>query len=123
MNNPDLIRIFLSMFMMHLPTLVVCLVAGFVILTRWRQAASGSLWALLGFGFALILCFAMPLVHTLIQHWMFQGGAPQSRMWALSAFSVVTSVLHAVIYVFLLVAIFAGRPKPDEAKPPPYSRP
>lgn len=36
-------------------------------------------------------------------------------MWAFSAFGMFGSVLQAVIYVFLLVAIFAGRSKTDTA--------
>jgi hypothetical protein len=122
-NTPDQIKIFLSMFAMYLPTLIVCLVAGVVILTRWRQASTGSLWALLGFGLALILCFAMPIGQTVIQHWVFQSGERESRMWAFSTFSIVGSVLHAVIYALLLVAVFAGRSKPDVAIPPSLNRP
>lgn len=53
----------------------------------------------------------MPVGQTIIQHWLFQNGDRESRMWALSAFGMIGSVLQAVIYVFLLVAIFAGRSK------------
>ena len=84
-----------------------------VILAKWRQAPSGALWALLGFGLALILCFVMPFGQTIIQHWVFQNGDRESRMWAFSAFGMIGSMLQAVIYVFLLVAIFAGRPKTE----------
>ena len=127
MNSSDQIKMFLSMFLsmfaMSLPTLVVCLVATVVILTRWRQAPGGALWALLGFGLALFLCFAMPLGQTVLRQWVFQSGETQSRIWAFTAFSVVLSVLHAVIYVFLLVAIFAGRSKPDAGIAPPWNEP
>jgi hypothetical protein len=34
-------------------------------------------------------------------------------MWAFTAFGIVGSVLHAVIYALLLAAIYAGRPKAD----------
>jgi hypothetical protein len=118
MNNTDLIRTFLSLFSFNLPTLIVCLIAGVVILIKWRQAYSGSLWALLGFGLALILCFAMPIGRTLLEYWAFHGGQRMSHTWAFTAFGMVGSVLHAVIYVFLLVAIFAGRSKPDAVIPP-----
>jgi len=113
MNSNDQIRIFLSMFSLNLPTLFVCLVAGVVILTKWRQASSGALWAILGFGLLLVLCVAMPFGQALLQSWVLQNQARQSRLWALSAFSMVLSVLHAVIYAFLLAAIFAGRSKPS----------
>jgi len=119
MNNPVELRVFFSMFAMHLPTLVICLVAGVIILLRWRQAPTASLWALLGFGLALVLCFAMPIGQAVLQFWVFQSGAREVRMWAFTAFSIMGSVLHAVVYAFLLVAIFAGRSKPAAAVPLP----
>ena len=81
---------------------------------QW-DARGGALWALLGFGLALILCFVMPVGQTMIQSWVFQGGDRASRMWAFSAFGMIGSMLQAVIYLFLLVAIFAGRSKTDSA--------
>ena len=113
MNNTDQIKTFLSMFAAYLPRLIICLVACIVILAKWRQAPSGALWAFLGFGLGLILCFVMPVGQTVIQQWVFQNGDRQNRMWAFGAFSMIGSVLQAVIYVLLLVAVFAGRPKID----------
>jgi hypothetical protein len=121
MTNSDQLKVFLSMFSMTLPTLLVCLVAGVVILTRWRQTTSASLWALLGFGLALFLCFAMPLGQTLLQQWVLHSEERQSRVWAFSAFAILGSVLRAVIYALLLVAIYAGRRKPGAANPPPFN--
>jgi hypothetical protein len=113
MNNTDQIKTFLSMFAAYLPRLIICFVACIVILAKWRQAPSGALWALLGFGLALILCFVMPVGQTIIQHWVFQNVDRESRVWAFGAFGMMGSVLQSVSYVFLLVAIFAGRPKTD----------
>jgi hypothetical protein len=90
-------------------------VACVVIVAKWREARSGAPWALLGFGLALILCFVMPVGQTMIQHWVLQEGDRASRMWAFSAFGMLGSVLQAIIYVFLLVAIFAGRSNADTA--------
>jgi hypothetical protein len=112
-TTPDQLKIFLSMFAMYLPTLIICVVAGVVILTKWRLASNASLWALLGFGLALILCFAMPIGQTLLQNWVFQSGERESRMWAFSTFAILGSLLHAVVYALLLVAVFAGRSKSD----------
>ena len=110
MNSaPEPFQMFLSMFATQLPTLFVCLVAGLVIVNRWKSASSASLWALLGFGLALILCFAMPIGQTLLQQWVFQGGQPELRMWTFRAFAVVGSVLHAGVYALLLVGVYAGR--------------
>jgi len=119
MNASNQIQIFLSMLAMYLPTLIVCLVAGVIIFARWRQAAAGALWALLGFGLAFLLCIAMPLGHALLQSWVFQDGQRETRMWALSVFSGLGSILHALVYALLLVAIFAGRTKTDPTRPPP----
>src|SRR6266404_179321 len=110
-NDPVQLKIFLSLFAVNVPTLIVCLVAGVVILGRWRDAPNASLWALLGFGLVLILCFVMPLGQTMLQRWVFEPGQRETRMWAFTAFAVAGSVLHAIIYILLLLAIFAGRPK------------
>ena len=100
---------------MNVPTLLVCLVAGVMILGRWREGSSASVWAALGFGLVLVLCFVMPLAQTMIQQWVLEEGQRASRMWAFTAFGIVGSVLRAVIYALLLAAIYAGRPKVDVA--------
>jgi hypothetical protein len=115
MNNSDEIKTLFSTFAVYLPRVIICLVACIVIVAKWRDARGGALWALLGFGLALILCFVMPVGQTMVQHWVLQDGDRASRMWAFSAFGMFGSVLQAVIYVFLLVAVFAGRPKTDPA--------
>ena len=115
MNNADEIKTVLSTFAVYLPRVIICLLAVVVILAKWREARGGALWALLGFGLALILCFVMPVGQTMIQHWVFQDSDRASRMWAFSAFGMIGSVLQAVIYLFLLVAIFAGRSKTNPA--------
>lgn len=115
MNNADEIKTLLSTFAVYLPRVIICLVAVVVILTKWREARRGAFWALLGFGLALILCFVMPVGQTMIRHWVFQDSDQASRMWAFSAFGMIGSVLQAVTYLLLLVAIFAGRSKTDMA--------
>ena len=114
MNNADQVKLFLSMFVTQLPTLIVCLAAGVMILTRWKQASGGALWALLGFGLVLALCLAMPLVQMAV----FQNQDNASRGWALSVLAIVSSVLHAVAYAFLLAAVVAGRLAPQASDPP-----
>jgi hypothetical protein len=113
MSNTDQLKLFLSMFVMNLPTVIVCVAAGVVLVMNWRQGSTGSLWALLGFGLLLVLCFVIPIGQTMLQQWVFQSGQRATRMWAFSTFAVINSVLHAVVYAFLLVAVFAGRSKPD----------
>jgi len=91
------------------PTLLVCLVAGFVIMGRWQEAPTASFWAAMGFGVVVVFCFVLPLAHTMLQHWVLEGGARAARMWAFSALGIVGSLVHAAVYVLLLTAIYAGR--------------
>ena len=120
-STPDQIKIFLTMLSVQLPTMVVCLAACVVILTKWDAGSRGLLWALLGFGSVLVLSLVLPVVHTMIQSWAVHGGQLAGRMWAFTAVSVVSSVLHAVVYVFFLIAVLAGRPAPDTTNPPPFT--
>ncbi len=118
MNNPNQIKVLLSMFALQLPTLLVCFVAGVVILGRWKQGSRGSIWALLGFGLAAVLCFAVPVGQTALQDWVRHSGHTTSESASLIAgISIVWSVLRAVTYALLLIAVFAGR-----SASPPVSR-
>lgn len=123
MSNPDEFQIFIRMFLMYLPTFLVCLVAGAVILARWQEGASGSLWALMAFGLAALLCIVMPAGQAALQHWVFQSGEIEARRWVLTALGMAGSILHAIIYLMLLLAVFAGRSKPGGAMPPSANRP
>lgn len=109
-NTNDQLRIFLSMFAVNLPTLLVCAVACLMIVGRWRQGSGHLFWGILGFGLALLLCFVIPAIQTVLQQWVFQSGERMSRAWIFSAFGIIASVLHAAIYGCLLAAVFAGRP-------------
>jgi len=119
MNNTDQIKVFLSMFAIQLPTLLVCFVAGVVILGRWKQGSRGSMWALLGFGLAAFLCFAVPVAQTAMQEWVKHSGYKAFESASVMAgISIVWSVLRAVSYALLLIAVFAGR-----STSPPVSGP
>ena len=113
MGYAEQLKMFLSEVAESTPVLLVCLVAFIVILSRWRVGSSGSLWAAFGFGLLLVLCFVLPLAFIKVQEWALQGGQLQSREWVFTAFSVGTSVLRAIVFSLLLVAVYAGRPKPD----------
>ncbi len=110
MNNADHIKLLISTFAIQLPTLLVCFVAGVVILAKWREGSKGSIWALLGFGLAAVLCFVVPAGQTVVQNWVRQSGhTAVEGMSAMIGISVVWSVLRAISYALLLVAVFAGR--------------
>ena len=115
MNNADEIKTLFSTFAVYLPRIIICLVACIVVVAKWRDARGGAIWALMGFGLALILCFVMPVGQTMIQHWVMENGDRTSRMWAFSAFGMFVSAVQVVAYLFLLIAIFAGRSKTDPA--------
>jgi hypothetical protein len=110
-NDPVELKQFSTSLAMNVPTLLVCLVAGVVILGRWREGSSASVRAALGFGIVLVLYFVIPLAQTMIQQLVLEPGQLASRMWTFTAFGIVGSVLHVVIYTQLLAAIYAGRPK------------
>ena len=119
MNDTDQIKLLLSLFAIQLPTLLVCFVAGVVILGRWKQGSKGSMWALLGFGLAAVLCFAVPVAQTAVQDWVRHSGHTTVQSAPVMAgISIVWSVLRAVTYALLLIAVFAGR-----STSPPISRP
>ena len=118
MNNTDQIKLFLSMFAIQLPTLLVCFVAGVVILGRWKEGSKGSMWALLGFGLAAVLCFAVPVAQAVQDRVRHSGYTTSESVSVVAGISIVWSVLRAVTYAFLLVAVFAGR-----STSPPVSRP
>lgn len=110
MNNTDQMRVLVSTFTSQIPILLVCAVALVVIFTRWKQASRASFWAFMGFGLTMILCFAIPVVQTAAQNLMMQGGESiASRANILAGLAIFWSVLRAVSYTFLLVAVFAGR--------------
>jgi hypothetical protein len=109
MNTAPQIGMFLSMFMTQLPVLVVCLLAGTVVLMKWKQGAQGSIWALCGFGLAVFLCVAVPIVQTAVQHWVTQGDNLAQRASIFGALGIFWSLLRAATYLLLLVAVFAGR--------------
>jgi hypothetical protein len=112
MNNIEQIKVLLSMFAIQLPTLLVCFVAGVVVLGRWKQGSKGSIWALLGFGLAAVLCFAVPVGQTVVQEWVRHSGRAMVESASIMAgIAMVWSTVRAVTYALLLIAVFAGRSK------------
>ena len=116
MNSTDQIQLSLSMFAIQLPTLIVCFVACLVILGRWKQGSSGSMWALLGFGLAAILCFIVPAGQVAVTQWVRHSGHTAAESASvIAAVSFLWSVLRAITYALLLIAVFAGRSGPADA--------
>src|SRR3954469_19180918 len=96
-TNAFQLQMFLSLLATSVPTIMVCLVAGVVIVARGRDMPEAAPYALLGFGLLFVLCFVIPLGQMMLQHWVFEEGQRVSRMWAFTAFGLANSALHAVI--------------------------
>lgn len=111
MNQTPMFLELVRNFAYQFPTFVVCLIAAFLILTRWKQLQRAGLWALLGFGVVLVLCLVVPLLNTAVHFWMIQGGGHSAQQVGMvySVLGIVWSLLHAVGYGFLLAAILTGR--------------
>ncbi len=108
--NPQFtLTVTLSMFLTQLPVLIVCFTAAVVVLMKWKQGGAGSIWALLGFGLAVFLGVAIPVVQGAAQFWMHQGDNVAQRASILGALGFVWSFLRAATYALLLIAVFAGR--------------
>jgi Na+/glutamate symporter len=105
----------------QLPILLVCLVAGIVVLAKWRQGACASIWALAGFGLALFLSFAIPITQQVVHSWVMQDGNPARLDATLLGLAVLWSVLRAISYILLLAAVFAGRSALKPVAPPPFN--
>jgi hypothetical protein len=108
MNSMSL-GLFLQLLLSSLPTMLVCLGASVVILTRWKSGCSWSLWALLGFGLGLIISIAFPLTQACVQSWIVHSGHVSSYAWIFTLLAFIWSLLRAAVYVLLFVAIFEGR--------------
>jgi threonine/homoserine/homoserine lactone efflux protein len=114
---------FLSQFLMMsaytLPSLIVAVAAGVIILKRWKQHPRASWWALLGFGLLFLLSTIGPVANTLIHLALVQGGNVSQRIWMNYVYSGISTLLHTVTYVFLLLAILADRNPANSPGAPP----
>ena len=115
----DQIRIFLTSMVYELPTLIVCIVACVLILTRLNRSSRSKFWGLLGFVIVFFLCILAPIEQVLVQSWVIQGGHLADRAWALTISSVFLTGLRTIAYVFLLMAILAGRSTSELPPPKP----
>jgi hypothetical protein len=122
MTSTSQLEILLSMFAVQVPVMIVCLAGCLAISVTWSRAPSSSFWALLGFGIALILCFAIPVAQWLVQNWVVQGRGIAYRASLFAGLSILWSLLRALSYGFLLLAVFAGRSTSVSPTPPPVSQ-
>ncbi len=108
-DNAQLIQL-LSLFAAQLPILIVCLFGCVVIMGRKTELSTAASWALMGFGLSVVLCVVIPLVQVFAQNWVVTGGGSMARRASVfTVLGVVWSLLRAVSYALLLMAIVAGR--------------
>ena len=99
----------ISLFSAQLPVLIISLLGCVVIMARKNDLGSATLWALAGFGLSILLCVVFPIVQTIVQKWVVEGGSLAQRASIFTILAVVWSILRAVSLAFLLAAIVGGR--------------
>ena len=108
-DNSQLITM-LTMFGAQLPILLVSLVGCLMMMGRWNEGSRAAGWALAGFGLALVLCVVMPVGQILVEKWVVGSGSGfAQRAWAFTVLGIFWSVLRAVSYGCLLLALLGRR--------------
>ncbi len=101
-----------------LPTILACLVAMTVVLSKGERSPEAVPWALLGFGLALVMSVFGPFSGFLLQRYFVSHALSYDHnAWMFGVVAVINSTLHGVALIFLLVAVLAGR-TPRIAPPP-----
>jgi hypothetical protein len=109
-SGPGQWTMLLSFFVSQLPVLLVCVIAIGLMLTRRQQDSPALPWALTGFGLALLICIGQPIGSWILQQWIMSGGATAaSRATIWSVVSIIWSILHALSYGLLAMAILASQ--------------
>ncbi len=101
--------------MMQIPALVVCVVGFVVLLARGKKEVPGKTWALLGLGLALGVSLVMPILQNIAQYSFRSGSDAAMRAQTFSILALLSSLLRAVSYAFMLVALLVRPP----VTPPP----
>jgi hypothetical protein len=119
-STADRLTLFFTMFLSQLPVLLVCLIALGLVLARREQRSPALPWALMGFGLALVLCLAIPITSTMMQSWIMSssGGSRTQVASIYGVLSFVWSILHALSYGLLAMAIFVGQSPRKSSSPP-----
>lgn len=104
------LTVLLSLFAAQLPILIVSLFGCVVVMARKKELSAAASWALMGFGLSIVLCVVIPVVQVMVQNWaLTSGGTAAQRASIFTVLGVVWSLLRAVSYALLLMAVIAGR--------------
>jgi hypothetical protein len=108
------LTVLLSLFVAQLPILIVSLLGCVVIVARKNDLGAAFSWALMGFGLSIVLCILIPLTQMLVQKWAFESGESMAqRASVFTVLGLVWSLLRAVTYGLLLMAVLAGRQRSE----------
>jgi len=109
MNDSQLTAL-VSMFVGQLPVLIISLLGCVVIMARKNELGAAWSWAMMGFGLSILLCVLIPLAQTFIQRWVLEGGSSVAqRASVFTVVGLVWSILRAVSYGLLLMALVAAK--------------
>jgi glucan phosphoethanolaminetransferase (alkaline phosphatase superfamily) len=109
-NNSAQLTTLVSLFAAQLPILLVSALACLVVGVRRHELSTASLWAFMGFGLSVLLCILIPVAQTLVQNWVMNSGQNVAqRASVFTILAVVWSLLRAVSYASLLMAVVGGR--------------
>lgn len=99
----------------QIPLLLVFLVCLGVTILRWKHTGGAAAWAAGAFALALLLTVVQPAVQLGVQSWAMEAGVSNATpMFA--AVGIISSGLHALVYVGLLIGVLVGRAAPAPAR-------
>jgi ABC-type methionine transport system permease subunit len=108
MNDTKMFSEILRGILIQFPILLVCLVGIMVALISWRRSPAASLWTLLAFCLAFLLCILIPVSQQTMLR-MMKESSLDTRLTANITLGVVWSIFRAISYILLLVGVYAGR--------------
>jgi hypothetical protein len=111
----SLFSIFLTAVAYNLPMAIISLTGIVLILRRQSQICRRHKnFALLGFSLNLALAIVRPIIHITQQLWFFHS--PNAATFGLISWVTgsIFTVLHALGYLCLLIALLPPKPKPPE---------
>lgn len=98
------------MLVAQLPVLIISVLGCVVIMARKNELSEAASWALMGFGLSIVLCVLIPLTQTVVQKWVMEGVTSVAQGASVFAvLGILWSILRAVSYALLLMAVLAGR--------------
>ena len=106
---------FIGEFFIQLPLLLTFAIGAGMAVLKWGKAPKASLWTLLAFGLALLLCLIIPVGQRITAR-VFMSTSYDSQRVIFFIIGFFWSILRAIPYLLLLMAVYSGR-KPAAAAP------